>query len=87
MESSKSKNTVKTDVSDLSYKKEFAKSDKNIMQMDAIHEMAISGESLVAVFEHVPNKYSVSDENLRNVDVMTLNWSRYKTRSWRTPSR
>ena len=48
MESSETKNTVKTQDSDLSYQKEFAKSDKDIRQMDAIHEMAISGESLVA---------------------------------------
>lgn len=48
LESSETKNTVKTQDSDLSYQKEFAKSDKDIRQMDAIHEMAISGESLVA---------------------------------------
>lgn len=48
LESSETKNTLKTEDSDLSYQKEFAKSDKDIRQMDAIHEMSITGESLVA---------------------------------------
>lgn len=48
LESSETKNTVKTEDSDLSYPKDFAKSDKDIRQMDAIHQMAISGESIVA---------------------------------------
>ena len=48
LESSETKNTVKTEDSDLSYSKDFAKSDKDIRQMDAIHQMAISGESIVA---------------------------------------
>ena len=34
--------------SDLAYPKEFAKSDKDIRAMDLIHEMAISGESIVS---------------------------------------
>ena len=34
--------------SDLSYDKNYAKSDKDIRQMDAIHQMAITGESLVS---------------------------------------
>lgn len=36
------------ELNDLSYPKEFAKSDKNIRHMDIIHQMAISGESIVA---------------------------------------
>ncbi|MBE6502877.1 MAG: FMN-binding glutamate synthase family protein [Methanobrevibacter sp.] len=48
LESSETKNTVKTEDSDLSYPKDFAKSDKDIRQMDTIHQMAISGESIVA---------------------------------------
>jgi glutamate synthase domain-containing protein 2 len=34
--------------SDLSYDKDYAKSDKDIRYMDAIHEMAITGESIVS---------------------------------------
>ena len=34
--------------SELAYDKNYAKSDKDIRQMDAIHQMAISGESIVA---------------------------------------
>ena len=34
--------------SDLSYPKEFAKSDENIRYMDTIHEMAITGETIVS---------------------------------------
>lgn len=37
-----------TDNSELAYNKEFAKSDKDIRAMDLIHEMAISGQSIVS---------------------------------------
>lgn len=42
-----SENTLTHD-SDLSYDKDYAKSDKDIRAMDAIHQMAITGESLVS---------------------------------------
>lgn len=45
--SQSSENTIQMD-SDLSYDKDYAKSDKDIRQMDAIHQMAITGESLVS---------------------------------------
>lgn len=45
--SQSSENTIQKD-SDLSYDKDYAKSDKDIRQMDAIHQMAITGESLVS---------------------------------------
>ena len=50
-------NTMMKD-SDLSYPSEFAKSDKDIRQMDMIHEMAITGESVVSAMytDHImPN--------------------------------
>ena len=45
-----SKSTENSDVGslELAYDKNFAKSDKDIRQMDAIHQMAITGESIVA---------------------------------------
>ena len=45
-----SKSTENPDVKslELAYDKNFAKSDKDIRQMDAIHQMAITGESIVA---------------------------------------
>ena len=45
-----SKSTENSDVKslELAYDKNFAKSDKDIRQMDAIHQMAITGESIVA---------------------------------------
>ena len=44
-----SKSTENTDVkTELSYDKNYAKSDKDIRAMDAIHQMAITGESIVA---------------------------------------
>ena len=45
-----SKSTENSDVEslELAYDKNFAKSDKDIRQMDAIHQMAITGESIVA---------------------------------------
>jgi len=48
MENSKSQEAKLTADSDLSYLKEYAKSDKSIRQMDMIHEMAISGDSIVS---------------------------------------
>ena len=40
--------TESTDKQELAYNKEFAKSDKDIRAMDLIHEMAISGQSIVS---------------------------------------
>ena len=41
--------------SDLSYDKKYAKSNQNIRQMDAIHQMAITGESLIsAMYTEIP---------------------------------
>ena len=45
--SQSSENTVQED-SNLSYDKIYAKSDKDIRAMDSIHQMAITGESIVA---------------------------------------
>ena len=40
---------------DLSYDKQYAKSDRNIRQMDTIHQMAITGESIVsAMYTDLP---------------------------------
>ena len=47
-ENSKSTETKEIKNTDLAYDKNYAKSDKDIRQMDAIHQMAISGESIVA---------------------------------------
>lgn len=52
--SQSSENLTKKD-SNLSYDKKFAKSDKDIRQMDSIHQMAITGESLVsAMYTDLP---------------------------------
>lgn len=48
VENSDSISEIQKETLDLSYPKEFAKSDKDIRQMDAIHQMAISGQSLIA---------------------------------------
>ena len=40
--------TESTDKQELAYNNEFAKSDKDIRAMDLIHEMAISGQSIVS---------------------------------------
>ena len=48
MENAISKENVSDKDSDLSYPKEFAKSDENIRYMDIIHEMAINGETIVS---------------------------------------
>ncbi|WP_405293664.1 glutamate synthase-related protein [Methanobrevibacter sp.] len=45
--SQSSENTLQED-SNLSYDKDYAKSDRDIRQMDAIHEMAITGKSIVS---------------------------------------
>ena len=43
------------ELNDLSYPQEFAKSDENIQHMDIIHQMAISGESIVsAMYTELP---------------------------------
>ena len=47
VEDSKSSENIEVN-SELSYDKQFAKSDKDIRAMDAIHQMAITGESIVA---------------------------------------
>lgn len=52
--SQSSENTVQED-SNLSYDKIYAKSDKDIRAMDSIHQMAITGESIVAaMYTEVP---------------------------------
>ena len=48
VENSSSVENSQIEDSDLSYDKKYAKSDKDIRQMDAIHQMAITGESLVS---------------------------------------
>ena len=48
VENSQSSEKENVNDSDLSYNKDFAKSDKDIRQMDAIHQMAMTGESIVA---------------------------------------
>ena len=48
VENSQSSEKLKIKDSDLSYDKQYAKSDKNIRYMDAIHQMAITGESIVS---------------------------------------
>lgn len=48
VENSDSISEIQKETLDLSYPKEFAKSDKDIRQMGAIHQMAISGQSLIA---------------------------------------
>lgn len=48
VENSDSISEIQKETLDLSYPKEFAKSDEDIRQMDAIHQMAISGQSLIA---------------------------------------
>jgi glutamate synthase domain-containing protein 2 len=52
--SQSSENALQKD-SDLSYDKDYAKSDRDIRQMDAIHEMAITGKSIVsAMYTDLP---------------------------------
>ena len=48
VENSKSSETKEIKHTELAYDKNYAKSDKDIRQMDAIHQMAITGESIVA---------------------------------------
>lgn len=48
VENSKSTEAKEIKNTDLAYDKDYAKSDKDIRQMDAIHQMAITGESIVA---------------------------------------
>ncbi len=48
VENSNSPENTGEENSDLSYDKDYAKSDRDIRQMDAIHQMAITGESLVS---------------------------------------
>ncbi|WP_405303617.1 glutamate synthase-related protein [Methanobrevibacter sp.] len=48
VENSKSTEAKEIKNTDLAYDKDYAKSDKGIRQMDAIHQMAITGESIVA---------------------------------------
>lgn len=48
VEDSQSRENTHMEDSDLSYDKNYAKSDKDIRAMDAIHQMAITGESLVS---------------------------------------
>ena len=48
METAVSKENLNNTDSDLSYPKEFAKSNENIRHMDTIHEMAITGETIVS---------------------------------------
>ena len=48
VENSKSSENKEIKNTELAYDKNYAKSDRNIRQMDAIHQMAITGESIVA---------------------------------------
>ena len=55
VENSRSSENQEINDSDLSYDKKYAKSDKDIRQMDAIHQMAITGESIVsAMYTNLP---------------------------------
>ena len=55
VENSESGETQNNFDSDLSYDKSYAKSDRNIRYMDAIHEMAVTGESIVsAMYTDMP---------------------------------
>ena len=55
VEDSKSSENKDFASSELAYDKNYAKSDKNIRQMDAIHQMAISGKSIVsAMYTELP---------------------------------
>ena len=55
VENSKSTEAKEIKNTDLSYDKNYAKSDKDIRQMDAIHQMAITGESIVsAMYTELP---------------------------------
>ena len=55
VENSKSSETTEIENSNLAYDKDYAKSDKNIRQMDEIHQMAISGKSIVsAMYTELP---------------------------------
>lgn len=55
VEDSKSGENRDFESSELAYDKDYAKSDKDIRQMDAIHQMAITGESIVAaMYTEVP---------------------------------
>ena len=48
LENSQSEKSSKSGDSDLAYSPEYAKSDKNIRYMDEIHEIAVSGKSIVS---------------------------------------
>lgn len=55
VEDSKSSENIEIENSLLAYDKDYAKSDKDIRQMDAIHQMAISGKSIVsAMYTELP---------------------------------
>ena len=55
VENSQSSESLSQEDSNLSYDKKFAKSDKDIRQMDSIHQMAINGKSLVsAMYTDLP---------------------------------
>lgn len=55
VENSQSSENSTSDDSNLSYDKKYAKSDKDIRQMDSIHQMAITGKSLVsAMYTDLP---------------------------------
>ncbi len=55
VEDSKSTESTEIEGSELAYDKNYAKSDKDIRQMDAIHQMAISGKSIVeAMYTEFP---------------------------------
>lgn len=48
VEDAKSSENPEIENTELAYNKDYAKSDRNIRQMDAIHQMAISGKSIVS---------------------------------------
>ena len=55
VENSQSSENLAPEDSNLSYDKKYAKSDKDIRQMDSIHQMAITGKSLVsAMYTDLP---------------------------------
>lgn len=55
VEDSKANETSAIESSELAYDKDYAKSDKDIRQMDAIHQMAVSGKSIVeAMYTEFP---------------------------------
>lgn len=55
VEDAKSSENPEIENTELAYNKDYAKSDRNIRQMDAIHQMAISGKSIVsAMYTELP---------------------------------